>query len=141
MTQEHKLIDEVALLIENHMAPAQLQRDNAGDAAIRRLARKVGRIDRLVRVSLADHGGRPPRVPDAYKAGGWLLERAKHLAVLDAAPEALVKGRNLLDAGLGLQEGEELGRILGVLYEAQLDGRVTSREDGIILARKTLKGQ
>ena len=127
MTQEHKLIDEVALLIENHMAPAQLQRDSAGDAAIRRLARKVGRIDRLVRVSLADHGGRPPRVPDAYKAGGWLLERAKHLAVLDAAPEALVKGRDLLAAGLNLQEGEELGRILGVLYEAQLDGRVTSR--------------
>ena len=34
MTEEQKLIDEVALLIENHLAPAQLHRDGAGDAAV-----------------------------------------------------------------------------------------------------------
>ena len=136
MTEEQKLIDEVALLIENHLAPAQLHRDSAGDAAVRRLARKVGRIDRLVRVSLADHAGRPPRVPDAYAVGGWLLERAEALAVLDSEPESLVKGRDLLAADLGLREGPELGRVLDILYEAQLDGRITSLEAGIELARE-----
>jgi hypothetical protein len=139
MTEEQKLIDEVALLIENHLAPAQLHRDSAGDPAVRRLARKVRRIDRLVRVSLADHAGRPPLVSDAYAVGGWLLERAEALAVLDSAPDSLVKGRDLLAADLGLREGPELGRVLDVLYEAQLDGRITSVAAGIELARKTLR--
>ena len=139
MTEEQKLIDEVVLLIENHLAPAQLHRDGAGDAAVRRLARKVGRIDRLVRVSLADHAGRPPRVPDAYATGGWLLERAEALAVLDSAPDPLVTGRDLLAADLGLREGPELGRVLDLLYDAQLDGRITSLEAGIELARETLR--
>ena len=139
MTEEQKLIDEVALLIESHLAPAQLHRGSAGDAAVRRLARKVRRIDRLVRVSLADHAGRPPLVPDAYAVGGWLLERAEALAVLDSAPDSLVKGRDLLAAGLGLREGPELGRVLDILYEAQLDGRITSLVEGIELARETLR--
>ena len=36
MTQEHKLIDEVAVLVEHHLAPAQFARDGAGDALDKR---------------------------------------------------------------------------------------------------------
>ena len=135
MTQEHKLIDEVAVLVEHHLAPAQFARDGAGDAAVRRLARKVGRIDRLVRVSLADYGGRPPLLPDTTVAGGWLLERAAALRVTDTAPAPLVTGRDLLATSLGLREGRELGRVLEAVYEAQLDGQIQNTEEGIELAR------
>ncbi len=139
MTREHKLVDEVTVLVDNHLAPAQLHRDGAGDAAIRRLARKVERIDRLVRVSLADHGGRPPLKVDAEAAGGWLLERARTLAIQDSAPEAIVHGRDLLAADLGLREGPDLGRLVGRLYEAQLDGEIQTLEEGLALARTILE--
>ena len=78
-------------------------------------------------------------MPDAYATGGWLLERAEALAVLDSAPDPLVTGRDLLAADLGLREGPELGRVLDLLYDAQLDGRITSLEAGIELARETLR--
>ncbi len=60
MTDEEKLIEEVVPLVDCHLAPIRLFAAKAGDAAIRRLARRVGRIDRLVRVSRADQRGRPP---------------------------------------------------------------------------------
>jgi tRNA nucleotidyltransferase (CCA-adding enzyme) len=133
MTNEHTLIDEVAALVGAHLAPLQLFEAHAGDAAVRRLARRVGRIDRLVRVARADQAGRPPLEPGGFAAGDWLLERARALEVEAAAPGRIVKGRHLLQ--LGLSPGPQLGSILEACYAAQLEGEFSTLEGGLDYAR------
>jgi tRNA nucleotidyltransferase (CCA-adding enzyme) len=108
----------VATLVAAHLAPFHLFEARAGDAAVRRLARRVGRIDLLVRVARADQAGRPPLEAGRFAAGDWLLARARALDVEGAAPEPILKGRHLIRLGLG--PGPRLGSILKACYAAQL---------------------
>ena len=73
MTRQTALLDEVVPLVRHHLKPRQLFDAKASDAAVRRLADKVGRIDRLARVARADAGGRPPLPPDD-EAASWVLD-------------------------------------------------------------------
>jgi tRNA nucleotidyltransferase (CCA-adding enzyme) len=134
MTNERALIDEVATLVGAHGAPLQLFEAEAGEAAVRRLARRVGRIDRLVRVARADRAGRPPLEPGRFAAGDWLLEQARALDVEAAAPARIVKGRHLIQLGLG--PGRQLGSILEACYVAQLEGEFSTLEGGLEYARR-----
>jgi tRNA nucleotidyltransferase (CCA-adding enzyme) len=134
MTDEHDLIEEVAVLVAAHLRPMQLHEARASDAAVRRLARRVGRIDRLARVARADWAGRPPLPAVPFAAGDWLEERARALEVGRAAPVPLVRGRHLI--ALGLAPGPEFGEILDACYTAQIEGDFTSEAQGIALARR-----
>jgi tRNA nucleotidyltransferase (CCA-adding enzyme) len=136
MTDERDLVEAVIPLVGAHLAPAMLYRDRASDAAVRRLARRVGRIDRLVRVARADMHGRPPLPADEFPAGQWLLERAQSLNVSDSGPAPVVRGRDLLE--LGLEPGPELGAILDVCFEAQIEGRFADLEGGLVVAREEI---
>ncbi len=133
-TRESRLIDEVTPLVARHLAPVQLHGGGAGAAAVRRLAKAVGRIDRLVRVARADQRGRPPLVVDSFEAGDWLLARAEELGVLEAPPPPLVRGRDLIE--LGLRPGPAFGPLLDACYQAQLDGRIRTRDEGLAFARE-----
>jgi tRNA nucleotidyltransferase (CCA-adding enzyme) len=122
----------VTPLVADHMTAEELYKQQVSDTAIRRLASRVGRIDRLVRVVRADQAGRPPIIFDGCPAGAWLLERAAALAVTDSAPRPLVMGRHLI--ALGLKPGREFATILSACYEAQLDGAFMTLEDGTAFA-------
>jgi len=139
ITRESLLRDEVPRLVAAHLAPVQLYQSRAGDAAIRRLARRVGSIERLLRVASADHAGRPPLPGRPFEAGDWLRARARALAVADSAPEPLLRGRHLL--ALGLEPGPEIGRILDVCFEAQLAGRITTLDEALALAKRISGGR
>lgn len=128
LTAHRELIDHVLALVETHMRPAALHRDDSSDSAVRRLARTVGRIDRLVRVSQADAAGRPPLPPD-FPAGPWLLERARSLDIEDRAPRPILMGRHLLDRGM--KPGPAFGPILDRAYEAQLNGDFSDLEGAL----------
>jgi tRNA nucleotidyltransferase (CCA-adding enzyme) len=136
LTNQDDLINEVIPLVLCHLRPRALHEANASDSAVRRLARQVKRIDRLVRVARADHAGRPPKPFDEFPAGTWLLERARRLEVEDQAPTPLVMGRHLLE--LGVPPGPDMGRLLDACYEAQLDGEFTAADQGIAYARQRL---
>ncbi|MEI6972712.1 MAG: HD domain-containing protein, partial [bacterium] len=127
-TNQADLVEAVVPLVAHHLKPDELFKSKAGDSAIRRLARKVGRIDRLVRVARADRMGRHPMAYTGFPAGDWLLESAARLAVEAAAPKPLVLGRHLIK--LGLTPGPGFGKILGECYEAQLDGAFATEEAG-----------
>jgi tRNA nucleotidyltransferase (CCA-adding enzyme) len=134
MTREAVLLREVPRLVAAHLAPMQLHRSRAGDAAVRRLARRVGSIERLLRVASADFAGRPPKPAAPFEAGDWLRARARALAVAESAPAPLLRGRDLL--ALGLAPGPHIGRILDACFEAQLAGRVTSHARALALAQQ-----
>ena len=136
LTNQNDLIDEVVLLVECHLRPRALYDAKASDSAVRRLAKHVHRIDRLVRVARADHAGRPPKQFDGFPAGEWLLTKARQLAVDRQAPPPIVMGRHLLE--LGVRPGPDMGRLLDDCYEAQLDGDFGTLEEGLTYVKGRL---
>jgi tRNA nucleotidyltransferase (CCA-adding enzyme) len=129
LTAQKNLLEDVLPLVKDHLVPRELFDIQAGDAALRRLARRVGRIDRLARVSAADAMGRPPLSDWNVERlmFDWLVQRATALEVLDAAPKPILLGRHLLE--LGMTPGPGIGALLAACYEAQLDGKVTSLDE------------
>ena len=128
LTNQVDLHEQVVPLVRRHLTPRTFYKDQASDGAIRRLARKVKRIDRLVRVAAADIAGRPPRHDD-FPEGPWLLKRAEELQVKDAEPKPIIQGRHLIDHGL--QPGPSFTPILEQCFDAQLDGQFSELQTGL----------
>ncbi len=135
LTAQRALVAQVLPLVAEHGKPQQLFDAHSSAAAVRRLADRAGRIDRLVRVGRADCGGRPP-LPREFAAGDWLLEQAAALGVSTGPPEPLVQGRHLV--ALGAEPGAHFGAVLDACYEAQLEGEITTEVEGITLAQRLL---
>ena len=133
LTNEERILREVPPLVRCHMRPFAMWRSRAGESAIRRLSAQVGGVERLIRVAAADDAGRPPfpREPAALE---WLASEAERLKVKDSAPKPFIQGRDLI--ALGLQPGVTFGRLIKVCYEAQLDGKIKSHEEGLAALRK-----
>ena len=130
---------QVLALVRDHLKPGEFykKRDEVGDGAFRRLARKC-EIDLLYRVAKADSLGRNAEwVPREkwYDAGAqeWFIARARELKVELRAPAPLLLGRHILE--LGLEPGPRVGEITRAVYEMQLDGRVRDLEEAIKVAK------
>ena len=136
LTREKSIAEEVVSLVERHMAVLDLWRSSAGDGAIRRLAGKVKRIDRLVRLDDADRNGRPPIEPEESPQGLWIMQRAEALAIKDSAPKPILLGRHLIE--LGLVPSVKFKEILNAAYEAQLDGAFFDLENAVKYAKDNL---
>lgn len=129
LTKRSRLVDDVVRLVVDHLKPRQLYQGGAGDAAVRRLAHRVQRIDRLVRLARADALGRPPLPPDDCRDCDWLLARAEALRIRDQAPAPMVRGRDLIARGMA--PGPAIGALVERCYQAQLNGDFESRSDGL----------
>lgn len=136
LTEHKELVESVIPLVTHHMRPRELYKGNAGDSAVRRLASRVKRIDRLVRVVKADLLGRPPIAVEHFSEEEWLLKRAEMLAIKDSAPKPIILGRHLII--LGEKAGPHFKRILNKCYEAQLDGFFCNLETGMAFANNLL---
>jgi tRNA nucleotidyltransferase (CCA-adding enzyme) len=123
---------QVLGMVANHLKPGAFHktRDQIGDGAFRRLAAKVD-LELLARVAKADCLGRTGNFD--CSAMDWFLDRARELGVQHAPPPPLVLGRHLL--ALGLKPGPRIGEILRAIYEQQLDGKITTTEEGIERAK------
>ena len=132
LTNEERLLKEVPPLVKNHMRPYAMWKSKAKDSAIRRLARDVVRIDRLIRVARADEEGHP----GGLTVGGscsedlvWLADAAERLRIADAAPKPILMGRHLVE--MGYRPSSRFKLWLDACFEAQLDGAF-SDPDGAI---------
>ena len=133
---------QVVALVRDHLKPGEYfkKRDEVGDGAFRRLARKC-ELDLLYRVARADSLGRNaewiPREKwyDA-EAQEWFIARARDLEVEQKAPAPILLGRHLLE--MGLKPGPRIGEITRAIYEMQLDGRVRNLADARIAAEEQL---
>ena len=128
LTNEERLLKEVPPLVKCHMLPYAMWKGDSRDSAIRRLALRVGSIDRLIRVCAADAAGRPP-FPKDCESLEWLAKEASRLKVRDAIPKPIVQGRDLIS--LGMKPGIEFGAILKRCFEAQLDGVFYDHDGGM----------
>jgi tRNA nucleotidyltransferase (CCA-adding enzyme) len=119
-------------LVAEHMRPNAFLKSPTpvSDGAFRRLAQRVD-LELLARFAEADCRGRTGSFD--CSASQWFLDRARLLGVEHAPPSPFVLGRHLLE--LGVQPGPRMGEILRALYEKQLDGEVTSLEQGLTVAK------
>src|SRR5436309_8897799 len=120
---------QVVALVRDHLKPGEFykKRDEVGDGAFRRLARKC-ELELLYRVARADSLGRngedvPREKWYTAEAQEWFIARARELEVTSQPPAPILLGRHLLE--LGLQPGPRIGEITKAVYEMQLDGRVS----------------
>jgi tRNA nucleotidyltransferase (CCA-adding enzyme) len=133
---------QVIALVREHLKPGEFykKRDEVGEGAFRRLARKC-ELDLLYRVAKADSLGRNADWVPREKwydsvAQEWFIQRARDLAVERQPPAPILLGRHLLE--MGLEPGPMIGEITQVVYEMQLDGRVKTLEDATREAYKLL---
>ncbi len=133
---------QIIELVRTHLRPGEFYnaRENLGDGAFRRLARKV-EPDLLYRVAKADslsrNGDWLPRekwfTADAME---WFIEKVRVLNVEKSAPQPILLGRHLIE--IGLTPSPQFKRILDAIYELQLDGRVVNLGQAITEARNLL---
>ena len=133
---------QVIALVREHLKPGEFfkKRDEVGDGAFRRLARRC-ELDLLYRVAKADSLGRNAEWVPREKwytadAQEWFIERARELEVEQRPPAPILLGRHLLE--MGLEPGPRVGEITKEIYEMQLDGRVRTLDDAKALARRML---
>ena len=133
---------QVIALVRDHLKPGEFykKRDEVGDGAFRRLARKC-ELDLLYRVAKADSLGRnAENVPRekwfTSEAQEWFIQRARELSVEQRPPAPILLGRHLLE--MGLTPGPKVGDVTRIVYEMQLDGRVRTLEDAREAARNLI---
>lgn len=110
------LIEQVAVLVRHHLAPALYVAQEAGPKGYRRLARRLANghvsLHLLERLARADHFGRTTK--DArtrsFPAGSEFLEKAKAFSVDKGPLPDAVQGRDLI--ARGLHPGRKFGEIL-----------------------------
>jgi len=127
--------EQVVQLVAHHLTPSHYfkNRDNVGDGAFRRLARRL-EPDLLYRVSRADCLGRTGEF--STEAQEWFIGKVRALSVESRPPAPIFMGRHLLE--MGLAPGPAIGRITRTVYELQLDGRIRDLEDAKREARRLL---
>jgi tRNA nucleotidyltransferase (CCA-adding enzyme) len=123
---------QVLNLVREQSAPHQFYESRASttDGDFRRLAQNA-ELDLLYRVTKAC-GLAQDGCEIAVTAADWFIERARVLGVEHEPSEPLLQGRHLLEAGV--QPGPEMGRLLKRVYELQLDGEVTTRDQALSAA-------
>jgi tRNA nucleotidyltransferase (CCA-adding enzyme) len=133
---------QVIAVVRDHLKPGEFykKRDEVGEGAFRRLARKC-ELDLLYRVAKADSLGRnAEHVPRekwyTAEAQDWFIGRVRELELQNGAPAPILLGRHLLE--MGIQPGPRVGEITKAVYEMQLDGRVTTLDDARAAARGIL---
>jgi tRNA nucleotidyltransferase (CCA-adding enzyme) len=116
---------QVVALVGAHLSPSHFfkNRDNVGDGAFRRLARRL-EPELLYRVSRADCLGRTGDF--ATDAQEWFIGKVRALGVEEKPPSPILLGRHLLE--MGMTPGPEVGRIVRAVYELQLDGKIADLE-------------
>ena len=135
LTSEHDFIESILPLVEHHLKPSQFYKNGAKNNAIRRLATKVN-IEELVIIAKADFLGRTTQesLQGDYEAGEWLLEKAKALKVQNKPLDNLLQGRDLIN--LGLEPSPEFTMILEKVYDLQMEGDVSTKEEALEYVKK-----
>ncbi len=140
----------VAGLVGGHMRPFHLMgaggREGITARAVRRLLEAAGDdLPGLMALAMADTmAGRGPERPpeaearllDLYRQVSELRDQS--IAAALAAPP-LVNGRELMEH-LGIGPGPEVGRLLNLLREAQLEGEVDDKAGALALAVRLRAG-
>lgn len=126
MRAPKQVVADVELLVLHHMSIRDIFKLPDGhEIALMKLANKIGRLDRLLRVCKYDSRGRggvwgDPNSPEyqipSIKLAQSIVEK---LGILKNGPTPIIQGRDLIN--LGLQPSMQFKEILEKCFDAQLN--------------------
>lgn len=118
LTNEKKLISNVATLVREHMTPFALykEREKVTEGAIRRFARRVN-VHEVLLLAEADNAGKG-NSEDFTPVKKWFAEATERLKLDQIEP--LIRGRDLI--AMGFEPSPKFGKVLKFAFELQLDG-------------------
>jgi tRNA nucleotidyltransferase (CCA-adding enzyme) len=127
------LIPAIVRLVEHHMHPLLFNNDNAGQAAYKRLAKKLApdvTLDMLAQLARADKRARNsqpgfPLSEDPDDGINLFIERAHKAFVLHQPEPALLHGRDFLDV---VAPGPLLGKLVDRSYTLQIEQNIQDKE-------------
>jgi tRNA nucleotidyltransferase (CCA-adding enzyme) len=124
ITDEINLTEKTIAIVENHMRPGNLTRENAKDNAWKRLHNKVP-LNVIAYVSKADGLGRAGRNLDDYHNPSELA--LKYFEKYGQEPiQPILMGRDLV--ARGYHEGPLIGKILKAAYDLQIDEGINDKD-------------
>lgn len=132
----NKIIKRVKNLVAAHhrIYDLWIVRNEITVGAIRRLLKDT-EIEILKSVFISDKFGRGQRL-DVSEEVKWLEEKIKELNIKKNQLKPIIMGRDLLI--LGLKQSPEIGIYLKKIYNAQLDGLFSSKEEGMEFSKKLI---
>lgn len=113
----NNIVEKVLKIVEYHLQPILLYKQNAGIGAVRRLARKLYPVtlSELLIVAKADQAGRGKPLSEVdFTFAKWIEDKAGNV-ILQKKPEVIVTGKDLLK--LGYNPGIRLGKVINKLTE------------------------
>ena len=123
-------IEQVKALVGNHMRFKDAPRMK--DSTLKRFLR-LNEFDEHLELHRLDcqssHG-----FLDNYE---FVKDKRQELGQAHIAPPRLLTGKDLL--ALGFQPGPEFGRVLNAVEDAQLEGRITSKDEAVQLAQELMQ--
>jgi tRNA nucleotidyltransferase/poly(A) polymerase len=145
----HRDEERVRKWVRYHMGPAHMrkamEKDHLTERAKIRLLRRLGRdAPGILVLSLADFLATaiPSTTSDKERSFHRLVDSLLELYFKrDAASVSskhLATGKDLIDA-LGIPSGPMVGRLLRLLEEARVEGKITNRSEALLLARTLLE--
>lgn len=129
------IIAQILPLVNLHMAWVGFYTPDITSKSVRKLIRKLEpsnliTLKHIVEADMSGRGGQyfkqgvPERMYDIIKVANGLDDS------IDAFPDHLVSGNDIMET-IGIDPSPLLGKIKTALYKAQLEGRFTTREQGI----------
>jgi len=131
LSNEVKLITSVVSLWRYSRTVLEIAEQETIDTAVRRLSVQgdVFEFVLVVKAAYFVQTGTP------FEAVERIVERAKALGVLHGAPKPLLQGRDLLKLP-GFSPSPKFKEILDKVYEAQLQGRIQTKEEALAFIEK-----
>lgn len=125
------IVDQVAPLVENHLAHSSIG-DRVTPRAVRRLAMRLApaSITRLAQLTEADHSGRPPLEPGLPEGMARIQEMAASQEVEEGPQPPLILGRHVLRY-FDDRPGPHIGVVTRAAYEAQADGAFSDEAEAL----------
>jgi tRNA nucleotidyltransferase (CCA-adding enzyme) len=126
------IIEEVAPLVENHLAHIRFEEVEIQPRTIRRLAARLApaNVTQLTWLIEADLSGRPPLPAGLSEEARRMRDSAVAHNVEKAPQPHLILGRHVLPYFAG-KPGKHIGGVVKSAYEAQLEGEFSNLEDAL----------
>lgn len=135
-------VSRVRTIVRNHMRANQMAREPhlPTPRALYRFFREAGDCaPELALFAIADCLGKrgdqtqPEDCEGSAKIAKLLLDRYYDQFEKSAAPPPLITGKDIID--LGIKQGPKIGQILEAVREAQMTGEISTREEGLAIAK------
>ena len=125
--------EAVVEIVKEHMVTVGPSTKRKARRLLSRL--KHASVEDLFKVIEADQNGRPPLPQNGLSESGHLLKQ--FCLEVEGEIKPIVMGRHLIQ--LGMEPGPEFGPILKEAYEAQLDGKFTTLDEGLMLVLRGIE--